>query len=186
MVRASTMEPGTEDRAKLAGELCEKGLWQEMLAFARKWREENAADYRAYYYLGLGLTGLRRFSQAEAAYRHALAINPGDFEVWNGLVELLCRNLRRPAEGIQCLEQALKMNPHHKLGWLNLATLNGRMGCHDKALECAARAIALDRKFVEAHLSRAAAARALGKMDVVQEVCRELGTLEPEAFRHAS
>jgi len=80
----------------------------------------------------------------------------------------------------------MKINPHHKLGWLNLARLNGRMGCHDKALECADRAIALDRKLVEAHLSRAAAARALGKMDVVQEVCHELGTLEPENFRRAS
>ncbi len=49
--------------------------------------------------------------------------------------------------------------------------------------QCADRALALDRKLVEAHLSRAAAARALGKMDIVQEVCHELGTLEPEAFR---
>ncbi len=44
-------------------------------------------------------------------------------------------------------------------------------------------ALALDRKLVEAHLSRAAAARALGKMDIVQEVCHELATLEPETFR---
>jgi tetratricopeptide (TPR) repeat protein len=186
MVHGSTMEPGTEDRAKLAGELCEKGLWREMLAFARKWREENAADSRAYYYLGLGLAGLRKFSQAEAAYRYALTLNPGDFEVWNSLAELLYRNLRRQADGIHCLEQALTINPQHKLGWLSLATLNGRMGCHDKALECADRALALDRTFVEAHLSRAAAARALGKMDIVQDVCRELGTLEPEDFRRVS
>ena len=186
MVRISTMEPDTEDRAKIAGEFCEKGLWRELLAFAQKWREESAADYRAYYYLGLGLTGLHKFSQAEVAYRHALTINPGDFEVWNGLADLLYRKLRRRADGIQCLEQALKMNPRHKLGWLNLAVLNGRMGCHEKALDCADRAIALDREFVEAHLSRAAAARALGKMDIVQEVCRDLGTLEPEAFRRAS
>jgi tetratricopeptide (TPR) repeat protein len=180
------MQSGTEDRAKLAGELCEKGLWREMLALAHKWRAENAADHRAYYYLGLGLTGLRKFSQAEAAYRHALTINPGDFEVWNRLAELLYRNLRRQGDSIQCLEQALKMNPEHKLGWLNLATLNGRLGRHDQALECADRAIALDRKFVEAQLSRAAAARALGKMDIVQQVCHELATFEPEAFRRAS
>ena len=40
---------------EIAGELCEKGIWREVLAFAQKWREENAADYRAYYYLGPGL-----------------------------------------------------------------------------------------------------------------------------------
>jgi tetratricopeptide (TPR) repeat protein len=175
-----------EQRARTASELCEKGLWREVLAFAQKWRDENAADYQAHYFLGLGLTGIGKFSQAERAHRQALAINPADFEVWNRLAELLYRNLRRPADGIQCLEQALKINPQHKLGWLNLATLNGRMGYHDKALQCADQALALDRKLVEAHLSKAAAARALGKMDIVQEVCRELGTLEPENFRRVS
>jgi tetratricopeptide (TPR) repeat protein len=186
MVRASIMEPNTEQRARTAGELCEKGLWREVLAFAQKWRDENAADYQAYFYLGLGLAGLGKFSQAERAYRHALAINPTDFKVWNSLAELLYRNLRRPTDGVQCLGQALKINPRHKLGWLHLARLNGRMGRHDKALQCAEQAVALDRKLVEAHLSRAAAARALGKMDIVQEVCHELATLAPENFRRVS
>jgi len=183
MVRDLDMEANTEEKARIAGEMCEKGLWRDVLAFAQKWRDENTADYRAHYYLGRSLTGLRKFSQAEQAFRRALAINPTDFEVWNGLAELLYRNLRRPAHGIQCLEQALKINPQHKLGWLNLATLNGRMGYHDQALRCADQALALDRKLVEAHLSRAAAARALGKMDIVQEVCHELGALGPENFR---
>ena len=186
MVRASIMEPSTEERARMAGELCEKGSWREALAFAQKWREENATDYRVHYYIGLSLAGLGRFSQAETAYRHALAMNPTDFQVWNGLAELLYKNLRRQADGVQCLEQALKINPYHPLGWLSLARLAGKMGCHDKALQCATRAIALDPKLVEAHLSKAAAARALGKRDIVQEVCRELATLEPENFRRVS
>ena len=186
MVHNSIMEQSTEERARIAGELCEKGLWRDVLVFAQKWCDENPSNYLAQYYLGRSLAGLRKFSQAEAAYRHALAINPADFEVWNGLAELLYRNLRRQADGIQCLEQALKINPEHKLGWLNLARLNGRRGCHDKALQCADQALALDRKLVEAHLSRAAAAKALGKMNIVQEVCHELDTLEPENFRRAS
>jgi len=180
------MEPSAEDKTSMADELGEKGSWREVLALAQKWREANPTDPRAYYYLGMGLSGLRRFLQAEAAYRQALRLDPSDFKVWNSLAELLCRNLRRPADGIQCLEQALQINPQHKLGWLNLATLNGRMGCHDKALQYADQALALDRKLVEAHLSKAAAARALGKMDVVQEVCRELAALEPENFRRTS
>ena len=183
MVRDSIMEPNTREKERIAGELCEKGLWREMLAFAQKWRETNPSDPRAYYYLGVGLTRLRRFSQAEVAYRQALRLDPADFEVWNSLVELLLRKMRLPEQGLQCLEQALELNPGHTPGWLSLAKLHGRMGRHEQALACADRALSLDRKLVEAHLSRAAAARALGKMDIVQEVCHELGTLEPEAFR---
>ena len=169
----------------MAGELCEKGLWREVLAFAQKWLEANPGSARAYYYLGAGLSGLRRYSQASAAYRQALQLDPTDFDVWNALAELLYRNLRRQMDGIQCLEQGLKMNPHHKLGWLSLARLNGRMGRHDKALQCADHALALDPKLVEAHLSRGAAARALGKTDIIREVCCKLATIEPEYFQRA-
>jgi tetratricopeptide (TPR) repeat protein len=166
--------------------MCERGRWREVLAFAQGWSGENAADHRAYYYLGRGWIGTGQFHRAEAAYRHALAMDPTDFEVWNGLTELLFKKMRRPEEGIRCLEQALRTNPQHKLGWLHLAMMTGRMGCHQKALECADQALALDPKLVEAHLSKAAAARALGKMDIVRDVCQALATLEPENFHHAA
>lgn len=164
----------------------EKGRWREVLAFAVKWREENAADPRAYYYLGLGLSGMGRHAEAEVVYRQSLQLNPTDFTVWNQLVELLSKALRQPEDGIECLEEALKINPGHKLGWLNLATKAGRMGYHHLALESADRAIALDAHMVEAYLTKAAAARALHKMDIVKEVCHELGTFPPENFRRAS
>ena len=180
------MEPSTEEKVRKAGALCEKGMWREVLAVAREWREANPTDPRACYYLGVGLSGLRRFSQAEAAYRQALRLDPTDFEVWSSLAELLFKKMRLPEEGLQCLEQALQANPRHTLGWLSLARLAGRMGCHDKALECANQAIALDPQLVEAYLSKAAAARALGKHEVVKEVCHGLAALKPENFRRAS
>jgi tetratricopeptide (TPR) repeat protein len=180
------MASSSVDQARVVAGMCEKGMWREALAFAQQWREANPTDPRAYYYLGAGLSGLRRFSQAEAAYRQALRLDPTDFKVWSSLAELLFKKMRLPEEGLQCLEQALQANPRHTLGWLSLARLAGRMGCHDKALQCADQAIALDPKLVEAHLSKAAAARALGKMDIVQEVCRELATLGPEHFRRVS
>jgi tetratricopeptide (TPR) repeat protein len=180
------MASSSGERSRVVAGMCEKGMWREVLAYAREWHEASPADPRACYYLGVGLSGLRRFSQAEAVYRQALRLDPTDFEVWNSLAELLFKKMRQPEAGLQCLEQALTINPRHKLGWLNLARLNGRMGWHDKALQCSNHALALDPKLVEAHLSRAAAARALGKMEIVQEVCRELAALEPEAFRRVS
>ena len=179
------MKWNTEEKAGQARAMCEKELWPKVLAFAQKWREEDPADHRALYYIGLGLNGLGQFSQAEAAYRHALTINPTDVKVWNNLAGLLYEKLQRPSEGVRCLERALKINPDHKLGWSNLATMVGRMGHHRQALIYADRAIALDPNLVEAYLHKAAAARALGQMEVVREICQVLASLEPKYFRRA-
>jgi len=176
------MEPNAKAKIKIARGMCEKGLWPEVLAFAQKWREADPFDYQALYYIGLGLSGMGQFAMAETAYRGALALETTDARVWNNLAGLLYEKLRRPAEGIRCLEQALKINPNHKHGWSNLATMAGRLGRHHKALEYADRAIALDSKLVEAYLHKATAAKALKKMDVVKEVCHKLATIEPENF----
>lgn len=175
----------TEDKAGAARKLCEQGRWPEVLAFAQKWRLEDPADYRALYYAGLGFGGTGQFTEAEAAYRLALTMETSDFKVWNNLAGLLYEKMQREPEGIRCLEQALKIEPDNKLGWSNLASMIGRMGRHDRALEYADRAIALDANFVEAYLHKAAAARALGKKEIVQEVCTALAAMEPEKFRRA-
>ena len=179
------MELLTKEKVKTVRELCGKGLWPEVLAFAQKWREELPSDYRALYYIGLGLSGTGQFAMAEAAYRQALTMDATDLSVWNNLAGLLYENMQRPAEGVRCLEEALRINPTYKLGWANLATMAGRMGRHHKALEYADRAIALDPKMVEAYLHKATAAKALKKMDIVREVCNTLASFEPENFRRA-
>jgi tetratricopeptide (TPR) repeat protein len=177
------MELKMDEKVGQARELCEKGMWAKVLAFAQKWREENPSDYRALYYIGRGLSGMGQFAMAETAYRGALALETTDARVWNNLGGLLYEKLRRPSEGIRCLEQGLKMDPHNKLAWSNLATMVGRLGRHHKALEYADRALALDPKLVEAYLHKATAAKALKRMDVVKEICHRLATIEPEKFR---
>ena len=180
------MESDSEGKVRNACELCEKERWPEVLAFAQKWRKEDPADYRALYYIGLGLSGMRQFSEAETAYRCALTIEPTDVKVWNNLAGLLYEKLQRPTEAVRCLEQSMKMDPHNKLGWLKLAGMAARLGRHDQALECADRALALDAEFVEAYLHKGAAAKALGKTEIVREVCHKLASFKPEHFRRAS
>jgi Tfp pilus assembly protein PilF len=179
------VETNTQDKVKVARGMCDKRLWPEVLAFAQSWREEDPSDYRALYYIGLGLSETGQFAMAETAYRGALALETTDARVWNNLGGLLYEKLRRPSEGIHCLEQGLKMDPHNKLAWSNLATMVGRLGRHHKALEYADRAIALDPKLVEAYLHKATAAKALKKMEVVKEICHKLAMINPEHFRRA-
>ena len=174
-----------QDNARLARQMCEKGLWQEVVNFAQQWRHANPGDPKALYYLGLGFSGTGHYARAEAAYRQALAMDPSDVNAWNNLAGLLYEKLQRHAEGIWCVEQALKIDPRHKVGWSNLATMVGRLGHHNKAMDCANRALALDPKLVEAHLHRANAALALGKMEIVKETCNALAAFRPEDFRRA-
>jgi len=185
IIRMSAVDFSTEEKSAHARALCEKGLWREVLDFAQNWHAENPADYRALYYAGLGFAGLGQFMQAETAYRQALARDATDPKVWNNLAKILFENLQRPMDGILCVEQMLKRDPVNKLGWSNLAVMVGEMGLHEKALLYADRAIALDPQFVEAYLHKAAAARALGKTEIVREVCGVLATIEAEKFRRA-
>lgn len=179
------MAPPTEENVRIARRLCEEGSWRELLTFAQRWHEENPADHKALYYMGIGFSCTNQFSPAETAYRQALAIDASDTNVWNNLAAVLFENMRREAEAISCLEQALKINPLYKLGWSNLACMVGRLGRHDKALAYADRALALDPKLVEAYLHKGSAALALGKTDVVKAVCDALASIEPEKFCRA-
>jgi tetratricopeptide (TPR) repeat protein len=174
-----------EDRVPVARSLCERGQWPEVLAFARQWHLETPADYRALYYAGLGFSGTGQFADAEAAYRLALTLDSSDFKVWNNLGGLLFERLRRQAEGVQCLEQALQRDPGNQLGWANLAVMVGRLGRHNDAITYANRALEIDPQMVEALLHKGHAAWVLGKIEIVREVCAALAAIKPEKFRRS-
>jgi len=179
------LELDADQKAEEARELCEKGSWPQVLALAQDWHAEDPGEARALFYQGVALAASGRFVEAETAYRRALELDATDFKTWNNLAGLLFEVRKKPAEGIQCMQRALKVDPQNKVGWANLTSMVGRLGRHDKALEFAERALTLDPNFVEAHLHKASAAKALGRTEIVKEVCSALATIEPENFRRA-
>ena len=175
----------SKDKTGHVRELCNQGLWPEVLAFAQKWHVESPADAPALFYQGVAQAVLGRFSAAETSYRRALTLDGKDFRTWNNLAALLFDPLNRPAEGAKCLAQALQLDPGNRLGWANLASMNGQLGRHAEALECAERALALDPQMVEAQLHRARAAQMLGKTEIVRAASEALAQVPPENFRRA-
>ena len=168
-----------------ARELCEKGLWPDVLILAQKWETESPDAAKAFFYQGVALAAMGRFVEAETAYYRALALDEKDFKTWNNLAALLFDALNQPAEGVKCLAQALQLDPGNKVGWANLASMNGQLNRHAHALECAERALALDPHFVEAQLHRARAAQALRKPEIVRAASEALAQVPPEKFRRA-
>lgn len=181
MLANSTSTP----KAQQARSLCEQGQWPDVLAFAQRWRTEEPAEAKAFFYEGVALTALGRFVEAETAYYRALALDEQDFKAWNNLAALLFDKLNQPANGAKCLAQAMQIDPGNKLGWFNLASMYGQLGRHAQAMECAERALALDPEMVEAHLHRARAAQALGKPEIVRAASEALSLLPPEKFKRA-
>ena len=179
------MALSTGENIRAARELCDRGLWAEALAFAQKWHAENPADAKALFFQGVALAATGRFVEAETTYRRVLALDAADFKTWNNLAGVLFDSLDKPMDAVRCMEKAMKLEPQNKLGWSNLASMVGRLGRHEKALEFADRALALDPHCVEAHLHRAAAAKALGKTEIVRETALALAAIEAEKFRRA-
>ena len=173
------------DKAAHARSLCEKGSWTDVLAFAQKWQAENSEEAKSFFYQGAALAAMGRFVEAETAYYRALALDEKDFKTWNNLAGLLFDALNQPAEGAKCLAQALQIDPGNQLGWANLASMNGQLGRHAQALECAERALTLDSHMVEAQLHRARAAQALGKTEILRAATEALAKLPPEKFQRA-
>jgi Flp pilus assembly protein TadD len=179
------MASGSEEKIKMARGLCEQAAWPELLKLTRDWHAENPRDARALFYRGVALAATGRFVEAETIYRLALEIEPADFKTWNNLAGVLFDSLDKPMDAVRCMEQAMKLEPQNKLGWSNLASMVGRLGRHGKALEFAGRALALDPQMVEALLHKAAAAKAMGKTEIVREVSETLATVGAEKFRRA-
>jgi tetratricopeptide (TPR) repeat protein len=179
------MASNNEEKIRGARELCEKARWQDVLAFAARWQAENPADAKALFYQGVAQVSLGRLPEAETSYRRALALDAKDYKTWNNLAALLLNALNQPDEAVQCLAQALKLEPNNPLGWANLASVHGQLDRHVEALECAERALVLDPQMVEAHLHRARAAQMLGRREIVRTSSEALAKLPPEKFRRA-
>ena len=171
------------DKAAHTRALCDQALWPEVLAFAQKWHADNPADAKALFYAGVALSALGKLAEAETSYRRALKLDATDFKTWNNLAALLFEALHRPGEAIKCLDEALRLNPANPLGWANLASMNGQLGRHRQARQCAERALALEPQMVEAQLHRARAAQMLGQPEIVEAVCESLAALPPDKFQ---
>jgi Flp pilus assembly protein TadD len=128
-----------DEKIRAARELCENASWNELLKFTQQWHAENSGDAKALFYRGVGLAALGRFVEAETMYRLALEKNPRDFKAWNNLAGILLEQLNRPMDAIRCMEKAMNLEPANKLGWSNLASMVGRLGRHEKAMEFAER-----------------------------------------------
>jgi len=75
--------------------------------------------------LGIALSKLQRYNEAEAAYREAIRIDPTDGDIWDGLGNLLADHLGQANAARDAYQQAIALGEtaarRANLAWLELA-----------------------------------------------------------------
>ncbi|MDO9203656.1 MAG: tetratricopeptide repeat protein, partial [Hydrogenophaga sp.] len=100
---------------------------------------------------------LGRYTEAEAAYRQAIALDEKDAKPWNWLGHLLQDHLGRYAEAEAAYRQAIALDEKDATPWNNLGNLlQDHLGRYAEAEAAYRQAIALDEKdaYPVANLSR--------------------------------
>lgn len=105
------------------------------------WVDEGKAHFQA-----------GRYSEAEQAYRLALAAVPQHPEALQLLGLALYRQQRMP-EAVTCLKAATDLQPSSPLVWFNLGVIAQKSGLHDEAIAAYQRAVSLNSRYLEAHIN---------------------------------
>lgn len=163
LVRCSELLADAELPIELAADLCNiagaaahalghavmaETLWQQALA-----RADDAAAVGPLINLGVLYASQRRHADAEAAYVHALALEPDNATALTNMGVLLA-DLDRPDEAEACHRRAMDLAPDNASAPTNLGLLLQAQRRHAEAEACQRRAVALapDRSEVHTNL----------------------------------
>ncbi len=116
---------------------------------------------------------------AEAAYRRVLALEPDNAEALNNLGNVL-RALKRPAESVDCFQQALKAKPEHPAILSNLGLALGDLHRFAEAAECHRRAVAADPMLAAGHNNLGLALKELGRFGDAEASYRRAIAIKPD------
>ncbi|MGE0102126.1 MAG: tetratricopeptide repeat protein [Blastocatellales bacterium] len=118
---------------------------------------ERLAGHDARTWIRLGILfvkQLKRFDEAEAAFRKAIEIDPGYIFAWSSLGNLLADNLKRFDEAEAAFCKAVEIDPGYIFAWSSLGNLLAyKLKRFDEAEAAFRKAIEIDPGFVFAWYS---------------------------------
>jgi Flp pilus assembly protein TadD len=91
--------------------------------------------------LGIAWQSLGDLSQAEAAFRRAVTLDPRNAANWLNLAAVL--NMQESPEAVEALRQAAMLNPHDDAAWSALGSAEHKRGNLDAAQEAFERSLAI-------------------------------------------
>lgn len=154
-------------------------------------RSENALralasepGYEATGWSGLGILfeeRLKRYSEAELAYRRALEIDPQSGFTWYGLVSVLW-NLKRYDEAAQVLRRAIEIDPQSASGWYWCGNLLRILKQYAEAEQAYRRAVELDPQNASAWFELGNMLRNQNQFDAAEQALRRAVELDEQSI----
>lgn len=156
--------------------------WPTVLHIAKRRLRKSAIDLFAHRYLGLALSNLGRFSEAVAAYEHALKLYPKDPAVLIFFSNILCEagNYTR---AYKLCTLATEVAPSVPRSWITLLLPCYMLGLHQEAINAAEKARSLPVSKDEYLLllnNLCVNLRDIGLLDEALAACKEAIELEPK------
>ena len=96
-----------------------RGDWNGLYELGRQWTRSERGNALAWFVLGRAASGLQRHGEAIAAYREALAIEPGDVHSINNLGHAY-RDSGQSGAAMQVWREALRIRPDYLDVWQNI------------------------------------------------------------------
>jgi tetratricopeptide (TPR) repeat protein len=152
-----------------------------------------SADATNLYNAGHTLTESRNYTEAIAAYRNAVALEPSYFEAWDGLADALNRD-RQFNDALAASNRSLGINPDYVKGWINRGQILYNIGyryedtAHDTAaadtlyaaqLAAFEKAIALDPNSAEAWFNKGYALAGMQRYDEAIAAFDQVRVIDP-------
>lgn len=182
----ATASPGTAKSASLPGELL--AAWQsrfragnipECEQLARKLVSDHPGAGKAWQLLGTSLLAQNRTSEALPVLRHASALAPKDWSIWDNLAIVLQRQADF-AGAAQAFRTSLRLAPAEAGVWSNASANELEAGNPAEALSLAREAIRLAPGMAVAHLNAGNALSATGlRAEAEAEFARAL-SIQPD------
>ena len=157
----------------------------------------NTADYRAaleridsivfdsslekelYFYRGLILQKLERYTESEKHLEQCLALDPDFPEAWYELA--FCKDvLGKMEESSDCYQKTIDHDPYNVNAWYNKGLVLSKLKQYDEALGCYDMAIAIADDFSSAWYNRANVLAITGKIEEAAESYLKTIEFEPD------
>jgi protein O-GlcNAc transferase len=128
--------------------------------------------------LGVALISTGRTSDAIAAYREALRLEPGMAVAHNNLAVALCQ-CSKGEEAIVESREAVRLNPNYPEAFNSLGNGLEETGSHDEAIAAYKKAIELRPDYAAAHCNLGSAYKAVGLLDAAISELQAAIAIEP-------